>query len=312
MISDQINISTRLSEFGFESLFSSQRLFSVWYSHCQSSSFPPVCIVDCILLHTLILILVTYRRSLNTATFFCKASSFDINLIVTASMSLRSFTVFQDTPANDILHHQATSDSPLLLSPSSNSVTQTAATSLAHLVSTAEKENVHPLTGERAGPSFNNSKKRKTSVLVTKVHMPLGTKKQKESQELKPETKKRKSSSSSAPKGKKDGKGSGSARKTAKKSSRRVSPMPKVDEEAGAGKERERERITQADIDSRCYELTVQPLADVSRAYEQSPTFEEAHDPSDTEKVKFCPIKVRTLINILHQPRSPHSISSIR
>jgi hypothetical protein len=130
--------------------------------------------------------------------------------------------------------------------------------------------------------------------------MPPGTKKQKESQEHKHEAKKRKSSSSSAPKVKKDGKGS---RKTGRELSRRASPMPKVDEEAGIGKEPE---MTQADIDSKCYELTVQPLADVSQAYGQSPALAEHPATSGVEKVKFCPITVRGSIKRCISDRSPH------
>ncbi|KAJ6627817.1 hypothetical protein B0H10DRAFT_1992035, partial [Mycena sp. CBHHK59/15] len=118
------------------------------------------------------------------------------------------------------------------------------------LASTAEKENLHPITAS----------KRKTNVLATKT---IVAKKQKEDKEDRPEGKKAKAASSSALKGRKDGK---AARKTHKKSSRRVSPLPKVDEEDAAV--RERDRVVQSDIDSRCYELTVSPLADVTQAYD--------------------------------------------
>jgi len=47
--------------------------------------------------------------------------------------------------------------------------------------------------------------------------------------------------------------------------------MPKLDEE-GNVLEREREKIKQAEIDSRCYELTVLPLADVTQAYDTGPS----------------------------------------
>ncbi|KAG6908949.1 hypothetical protein DXG01_002728 [Tephrocybe rancida] len=182
-------------------------------------------------------------------------------------MSLRTFTVFQDTPSSDNAKPKATTTvtSPAL---SSRPLNVNSATT----VTTAEKENMHPLTGERAGPSTTNIKKRKTSVLATKVHTPLTSKKQKESKEStdsNADVKKRKSSATSTSKAKagvkKEGKTS-SSRKTTKKPLRRVSPLPKVDEEAEA----ERDRITQAEIDSRCYELTVKPLADLSQAYEQS------------------------------------------
>jgi hypothetical protein len=205
-------------------------------------------------------------------------------------MSLRTFTVFKDTPSNDAPKPRTTntSDAIAVLSSTTNSVTPSHAT-----LTTAEKENVHPVTGECAGP--NNIKKRKTSVLVTKVHMPLEHKKQKESNGSQPDAKKRKSSSSaSAVKNKaaasrKDGK----SRKGKKAPSRRVSPMPKLDEEVD---DKEPIRVTQADIDSRCYELTVKPLADVSQAYEQSASFEVP--PSGNENAKFCPVKVCCLLYV--------------
>ncbi|KAG6845098.1 hypothetical protein H0H87_000797 [Tephrocybe sp. NHM501043] len=198
-------------------------------------------------------------------------------------MSLRTFTVFQDTPSTDSMKPKATAaftvTSPTLLSKPLN-------INCATTLTTAEKENVHPLTGERAGPSTSNTKKRKTSVLATKLHAPLTLKKHKESADSNPEGKKRKSSASSASKAKvgvkKDVKTS--SRKAPKKPSRRVSPMPKVDEEADA--ERERDRITQAGIDSRCYELTVQPLADLSKAYEQGSSLDTAEVDEDLPKFR--------------------------
>ncbi|KAG6812469.1 hypothetical protein H0H92_002734 [Tricholoma furcatifolium] len=175
-------------------------------------------------------------------------------------MSLRAFTVFQDTPSTDLA--KPVTPAASLTSPKLTS--RLLIVNGATTVSTAEKENVHPLTGERPGPSTANSKKRKTSVLATKLQTPLSTKKQKESNDGADSTsdvKKRKSTGTS--KVKKDGKAS-TSRKVTKKPLRRVSPLPKVDEEA----ERERDRITQANIDSRCHELTVKPLADVSQAFE--------------------------------------------
>ncbi|KAF5368889.1 hypothetical protein D9758_003105 [Tetrapyrgos nigripes] len=98
-----------------------------------------------------------------------------------------------------------------------------------------------------------------------------------------PEPKKRRSSvssvsstgsvSSKKAKGKKTSGGSGSAKKptSSRKSSRtrtRASPapvMPRVDEETEV--EATVERLSQEQIDARCYDLTVSPLADVSEAY---------------------------------------------
>lgn len=214
----------------------------------------------------------------------------DISPPAKPPMSLRTFTVFQDAPSCDIPKPKA---SNAILSTSSSLLANSANLNNATTLTTAEKENLHPLTGERAGPSNTNTKKRKTSVLATKVHLPLGSKKQKELKEAQPDAKKRKSSSTSTAKPKsstkKDGKASSSSRKGTKKPSRRVSPMPKLNEEAET--DREHERIIQADIDSRCYELTVRPLADVSQAYEQSASL-EAISPCG-ENTKFQPVKVR-------------------
>ncbi|KAJ6588902.1 hypothetical protein B0H19DRAFT_223820 [Mycena capillaripes] len=173
-------------------------------------------------------------------------------------MALRSFTVYCDTPADAADDTKATLvPKPAVLASNSPNVPAASTTSLA---STTEKENLHPVTGERCVVVSESTatKKRKTNVLATKT---IVAKKQKESKEDRPEGKKARSASSSAAKGKKDVK---STRKTAKKPSRRVAPLPKLDEEDGAI----RERIMQADIDSRCYELTVSPLADVTQAYD--------------------------------------------
>lgn len=58
---------------------------------------------------------------------------------------------------------------------------------------------------------------------------------------------------------------------------RKATGLAKVDEEVEEEKESEpakekgHRNISQAEVDSRCYELTVMPLADLSKAYEQSP-----------------------------------------
>lgn len=196
-------------------------------------------------------------------------------------MSVRTFTVFQDIPSPDTAKPRVAAYPE---TPSSSAIPP--ATSLASLT---EKENVHPLTGGRSGP--NLSKKRKTAILATKIHMPLTTKKQPdEPANSAPGSKKRKSASSSVLKVKsasvkKDGKVSGSGRKV-KRSTRKISPLPKVEEEIAA----EGDRATQAYVDSKCYELTVQPLADVTPAYEQSIPSE---DNVFSEKAKPRSAKVR-------------------
>ena len=178
-------------------------------------------------------------------------------------MSVRSFTVFQDT-STEIQKINHNSDENFVIT----TATDAAATLLSTLAA-IEKENLHPVTGERAASASSNaSKKRKTAVLVTKVLAPLpSTKKQKDGKSE--STKSRKSSAGSGKKTdgrRKDARGS--------RSTRKASPLPRVDEEQEAltatPTQRHPTRLTipQSKINSKCYELTVSPLADVSEAYD--------------------------------------------
>lgn len=211
-------------------------------------------------------------------------------------MSLRTFTVFQDAPSAETLKPKVTRPTAMgTRSSSLNQATITSSNSLVDVTEVIDKENFHPVTGERAGPGSNTTaKKRKTTVFATKVHTPAGSaaKKQKDSSHTEP--KKHKASTSSTTKAKVASKRDGKAKKTyAKKPpSRKVSPMPKVnEEEEQVVADKRPEHLTQADIDSRCYELTVKPLADVSEAYEQA-VDDGALGESDA-KLKFSSVKVR-------------------
>ncbi|KAG2124443.1 hypothetical protein DEU56DRAFT_917022 [Suillus clintonianus] len=187
-------------------------------------------------------------------------------------MSVRSFTVFQDTPT-EIQKITHVSDKNLVITTAAD-----AAATLLSTLAAIEKENLHPLTGERAAQATANaSKKRKTAVLVTKVVAPpLSSKKQKE---VKSEPKKSRKSSS--------GKKSDGRKKIPRGSrpQRNASPLPRVDEEQELSTATPMKRdptrliISQANIDSKCYELTVSPLADVSEAYDT------ATETSDQESV---------------------------
>ncbi|KIK52904.1 hypothetical protein GYMLUDRAFT_77690 [Collybiopsis luxurians FD-317 M1] len=184
-----------------------------------------------------------------------------------STVSFRSFTVFVDTPTGEGSDPKPKATPKPLARSFSDSSILTSAPPIA-----TDKENLDPLTGERVGSSSTLGKKRKGSISVLAVKsLPSETKSSKEKgSEPQPEAKKRKSSissasSSSKPKAKK---GSSSAKKSAKRASRRASPMPKVDEEHELDKEQG--KIIQAQIDSKCYDLTVTPLADVSEAYECS------------------------------------------
>lgn len=189
-------------------------------------------------------------------------------------MSVRSFTVFQDTP---------TEIQKISLASDKNLVTTTAADVAATLLSTLaaiEKENLHPLTGERAAQTTTNaSKKRKTAVLVTKVVVPPSS--SKKHKELKSEPKKLRKSASG------NGNRSDGRKKIPRGSrpARKASPLPRVDEEQELSTATPNQRVptrlivSQAKIDSKCYELTVSPLADVSEAYDT------ATETSDQESV---------------------------
>ncbi|KAF9010251.1 hypothetical protein BDQ17DRAFT_1274068 [Cyathus striatus] len=212
-------------------------------------------------------------------------------------MSLRTFTVFQDAPSTEPPKPKPLSSSRIIRPSASN-----ASNATVHL--TTDKENVHPITGERARPGSNGTlKKRKTTVLATKVHLPLATKslkefkpKEKLEKDPQPLAKKRKASSVTT-KDKnilKDLRAPVSTRKPVKRSSRKVLSLPKLDEEVEAEKEKEKEKekghVVQVNIDSKCYELTVKPLADVSGAYEKTSPIEVALADS---KVNFGLIKER-------------------
>ncbi|KAJ3878514.1 hypothetical protein F5051DRAFT_452233 [Lentinula edodes] len=187
------------------------------------------------------------------------------------TMSSRSFTVFVDTPPSE---ETDTKPKPRTHTRLSRSLSESSLPLGLSLIYTTDKENLDPLTGERVGSSTALGKKRKGSASVLAIKPPLEVKllkgKDVSASEAQPEAKKRKSSisssSSSKTKSKKELKAPGSGKKSAKRSSRRASPMPKLDEEVESDKEQT--RVNQTLINSKCYDLTVKPLADVSEAYE--------------------------------------------
>ncbi|KAF9023664.1 hypothetical protein BDZ89DRAFT_1102636 [Hymenopellis radicata] len=204
-------------------------------------------------------------------------------------MAARTFTIFQDTP---------TDPAPSATTATTNTLTTMTATTsnvintITTLVVEADKENLHPLTGERSGPSTSaTGKKRKNSISSVKALAPIEVKKMKEDPE--PEPKKHL--------GKKEAKTSGTARK---RSSRAPSPMPKVEEEGEAEKV-----LTQAEIDSKCYDLTVKPLADVSQAFSQcTPLTWLEEEPEETEEAKLQFVKEVSQEPELHDLFTPASV----
>jgi len=126
-------------------------------------------------------------------------------------------------------------------------------------LSATEKENLHPLTGGRLRSSSTTGLKRKSSVLATKLHNPPDPKDAKQAP-----SKKRKVSSSS------DGETERSrpkARRSKPTTRRRRSPeLASIAEEK---EDRLARRLSQSDVDSHCYDLTLSPLANVSDAFVQ-------------------------------------------
>ncbi|KAK0203818.1 hypothetical protein DFS33DRAFT_1260831 [Desarmillaria ectypa] len=209
-------------------------------------------------------------------------------------MAARSFTIFQDVPS---------SPKTSVLKATTSVLSFTSATNidkvitLSGLSAEADKENLDPLTGGRVNASSNcKGKKRKNGTLSSKALACVEIKKLPE--DLEPQLKKRKSSASSVKKvkGKREGKGPTSARKM-DKTLRAASPLPPVEEEVAENIAPEGNdaaptpSLTQAEINAKCYELTVKPLADVSQAFEQVPGVEEwfADVPEDDleSKVQF-------------------------
>ena len=252
---------------------------------------------------------------------------------------LRSFTIFQDAPSVE------ESSAPKQMKPTlaPKRATRSPSSSGENFVlfdnppiTALDKENLHPVTGERAGLTAAEKKRKDNSyILATKLHNPpsrLAAKKHKKelSIVLKDEgspTKKRKASTPSqsavtgglgqrATKGKpttsiKEGIVPAKPRKTASTKrvvtrTRTISTLPKVAEEPDATGQKEgielkgkskqsvtkaaQPQLSQADIDSRCYELTVKPLADVSQAYEDSSASQDVGPGED--KAKFQTAKV--------------------
>lgn len=163
-------------------------------------------------------------------------------------MTARTFVVFQDVlsePLPIVKADVSPSHSPFfeptvpVLSPTP--------------VTTAEKENLHPVTGARSGAAIDSqSKKRKNSILTTKLHIPSTTKKSAL------DSRKRKTTTPSSSKSSSGGKVAGSG----------APDLSRVEEVVEHEQPRQA-KVTQAEVDSKCYDLTVSPLADVSHAFDQ-------------------------------------------
>ncbi|CAL1699534.1 unnamed protein product [Somion occarium] len=204
-----------------------------------------------------------------------------------------TFVIYQDEPSTSAPPKlKSTASAPSVLRLSSGSASRS---TLISIPTASDKENVDPLTGRRPCLEDTLAKKRKPTpgnVLATKILISSS----KVLKDTIPEPKKRKilcssNSKSNSSSERKERKPLVSRRERAQGSSRaqKVAELPKVAEEEeeaitvepGMADEKTQERnedkvkdeegrVAQALVDARCYELTVLPLADVSRAYCQS------------------------------------------
>ncbi|KAI0032861.1 hypothetical protein K488DRAFT_85457 [Vararia minispora EC-137] len=188
-------------------------------------------------------------------------------------MAPRAFTVFVDKPSQPAAK-------PVL--PTSALNTNTAASS------TTEKENLHPVTGQHATSSSETQiKKKKSAVLTTKLYTPFVHSKARSCDQA--------SSNDGHVASRKRSALAASGAQTTMKKLRSISesdksggfslthkakPLPKLEEEpepdvlvAGSSQQAHPDADArddaQADIDSKCYALTVSPLADVSQAFDK-------------------------------------------
>ncbi|KAF9652596.1 hypothetical protein BDM02DRAFT_3109165 [Thelephora ganbajun] len=165
-------------------------------------------------------------------------------------MTSRKFTVFID----DV----STAKPRLALKPA---LTRAREEEAGPSLSATEKENLYPLTGGRLRSSNTVGLKRTSSVLATKLHNPPDTV-TKQALALVP-SKKRKATFS-------DGETERSRPKARKvKLTTRQRRSPELASIAEEKDERLARRLSQSDVDSRCYDLTVSPLANVSDAFAQ-------------------------------------------
>ncbi|KAL6306368.1 hypothetical protein BKA93DRAFT_774333 [Sparassis latifolia] len=134
-----------------------------------------------------------------------------------------------------------------------------------------DKENIDPLTGLRSNTELS-SKKRKTNVLATKIHAPPLSKKAKESKDSKNRVEKTTSAARVRVVADKKRGGSKRVGGAGPSRARRSPSLPRVVEEVD--ERTDRDGVSQGAINSRCYELTVLPLADISEAYEAVPSLE--------------------------------------
>jgi hypothetical protein len=207
-------------------------------------------------------------------------------------MNPRTFVVFQDDPSEPLPTVKADVSSalpspliePTFLVPSTTPVT------------TAEKENLHPVTGARTGATADSqTKKRKNGILATKLHIPPTTKKPRD---LALDCRKRKTTTLSASKSSNSGRVTGSGAPDLSRVEEAVEPEQPCQYKA-----------TQVEVDSKCYDLTVSPLADVSHAFDQVSISPAESRPNTsrilTPKVAPCLLSLFRYLTLLNRSQAP-------
>lgn len=139
-----------------------------------------------------------------------------------------------------------------------------------------DKENLDPLTGLRPSSGVQSGKKRKTNALASKP-VPAPVKPLAESGS--PKKRKLTAAPTNERKEKKEKeKRTGSVKKVSRAARvRKATDLPRVEEAEEEAEDKGAEpcrlkdnQLTQAEIDAKCYEFTVLPLADLTRAYDTS------------------------------------------
>lgn len=205
-------------------------------------------------------------------------------------MSTRKFSVFVDEPsATKRPLSRSVSASAVLTTRSENTFGSVRSV----LGAVPEKENIHPVTGSST-TSSQTGKKRKASesgsVLVTKAFAPVTI----EAKPKRAEIKRKQSSSKQSKVSKEPLKKNTEPRKILGATNHTNAPLKRtpsappsrgspvtldavpeeIEEKVTANEDTEGEKkahnVSQSQIDGRCYDLTVSPLADVTDAYLQS------------------------------------------
>ncbi|KIY47395.1 hypothetical protein FISHEDRAFT_74695 [Fistulina hepatica ATCC 64428] len=178
------------------------------------------------------------------------------------SVRTPSFSIYIDEPASPPAPAPPLSSNSIAAAPVRDSQD-----SHATPTTIAEKENLDPITGlpRNSTDASKAGKKRKENVLAAKA-LPLREKEQDVEEAAPPEPKRRKSSRTLVDKRSGSGKSLKSS-KTRKISRRLALALPAVEEERAPVSAEEQQRKA---VNTRCYELTVVPLADVTAAYDET------------------------------------------